>query len=494
MSGLNTYFVPLTILQEQFWDKLTDAPLAGGVLSFYQDEARTIPKSVYVLTGNPPDYTYAVASPSDSSITLSSIGTVDDSMGNNLVIYGYPYDDTNFDGSGNIELYYMTVYSSDGQFQFSVGGFPNVPYEENEQASGQEKNFIKNGQFVINYGPQTISATETELAYGGWYYSRSSNTATDAITFPRFGSPIAGGIPSANPRYSCNAACTVAGADSSKVLEVRFKDVNRFSDTVQTLSLYFMAKSSAGSSITVNLYKYFGSGGSGAEITQIITSTVLTSSWEPIQVSFPFGSNVGKTIGANDDDYFSIQVSFNPALTFNVTVTDFILYLGTELITQYPFGTNSYNDQQIYDILTYQPNTYTATTSGTVLNPNNTTTFQAITGSSITVPAGKYLLSYSCALNVFKTVPTGNTFGEGLTAAIYNNNTNTAVLGTTMSVIGTSLLSSSHLVGSTSVTVAVTVTTSTTFQIYGLSQTVNDSFGCNYATITALYIGSIFNS
>jgi len=70
MSGLNTYFVPLTILQEQFWDKLTDAPLAGGVLSFYQDEARTIPKPVYVLTGNPPDYTYAVASPSDSSITV----------------------------------------------------------------------------------------------------------------------------------------------------------------------------------------------------------------------------------------------------------------------------------------------------------------------------------------------------------------------------------------------------------------------------------------
>ena len=186
MSGLNTYFVPLTILQEQFWDKLTDAPLAGGVLSFYQDEARTIPKPVYVLTGNPPDYTYAVASPSDSSITLSSIGTVDDSMGNNLVIYGYPYDDTDFDGTGNIQLYYMTVYSSDGIFQFSVGGFPNVPFEETQQASGQEKNLIKNGQFVINNGTQAISATDTKLAYGGWYYSRSSNTSTDAVTFPRF--------------------------------------------------------------------------------------------------------------------------------------------------------------------------------------------------------------------------------------------------------------------------------------------------------------------
>ena len=370
MSGLNTYFIPLTILQEQFWDKLTDAPLAGGKLYFYQDEARTIPKSVYVLTGNPPDYTYAVASPSDSSITLSSIGTVDDSMGNNLVIYGYPYDDTDFDGSGNIELYYMTVYSSDGIFQFSVGGFPNVPFEEGIQPTGQEKNFIKNGQFMLNNGTQPISATTTEVAYGGWNYTRSSNTATDVVSFTRFGSPIAGGVPSGNPRYACNVACSTTGADSSKVLEARFNDVNRFSDPSQTLSLFFMAKSSSASSITVNLYKNFGSGGSSPIITQIVDSTTLSSSWEAVRVSFPFGSNVGYTLGANDDDYFSIQVSFNPALTFNVSVTDFVLYLGTEDITEYPLGVDSYNDAQINNI-----NTYIDTVVPTTFNTINVKTY-----------------------------------------------------------------------------------------------------------------------
>lgn len=364
MSGLNTYFIPLTILQEQFWDKLTDAPLAGGKLRFYQDEARNIPKSVYVLTGNPPDYSYDVASTLDNAITLSSIGTVDDGQGNNLVIYGYPYDDTDFDGGGNIELYYMTVHSSDGIFQFSVSGFPNVPFEEGVQPTGQEKNFIKNGQFVLNNGTQPISATTTEVAYGGWNYTRSSNTATDVVSFTRFGSPISGGVPSGNPRYACNVACSVTGADSSKVLEIRFNDVNRFSDPSQTLSLFFMAKSSSASSITVNLYKNFGSGGSSPIITQIVDSTTLSSSWEAVRVSFPFESNVGYTLGANDDDYFSIQVSFNPALLFNVSVTDFVLYLGTEDITEYPLGVDSYNDAQI--ITTFNTiNVKSYTSSGT---------------------------------------------------------------------------------------------------------------------------------
>jgi hypothetical protein len=488
MSGLNTYFVPLTILQEQFWDKLEDAPLAGGKLYFYQDEARTIPKSVYVLTGNPPDYTYAVASPSDSSITLSSIGTVDDGMGNNLVIYGYPYDDTDFDGSGNIELYYMTVYSSDGIFQFSVGGFPNVPFEETPTSSGQEKNFIKNGQFVLNNGTLPISLTSTEVAYGGWYYTRSSNTSTDVVSFPRFGSPIAGGVPSGNPRYACNVTCSVTGADSYKVLEIKFNDVNRFSDPSQTLSLYFMAKSSAGSSITVNLYKYFGSGGSGAETTQIISTTVLTSSYEPVRVSFPFGSNVGKTIGANDDDYFSIQVSFNPALTFNVTVTDFVLYLGSELITTYPFGVNSYNDLQIYN-MSVPHTTYLSALFPLAIN----TSWQAITGTSITVQPGVYLLSYNCSVTV--AVHTG-VLGHGIYTAIFNNTTGLILPNTECHpVFVTSnaplTFGDNESAGNGAVTILLRITVPTTVQIYVKLDNITDAYAMSAtnACINAMKVG-----
>jgi len=388
----------------------------------------------------------------------------------------------------------MTAYDSDGNFEFSVGGFPNVPYEENEQASGHEKNFIKNGQFVINYGSKSISSTSTELAYGDWNYIRSSNTATDAVSFTRFGSPIAGGSPSANPRYSCNVSCTVTGTDSYKALEVRFSDVNRFSDTVQTLSLFFEATSSVNSIITVDLYKYFGSGGSSPVSTQIVDSTTLDSTWTPVTCSFPFGSNIGKTIGPNNDDYFSIRVMFPPTTTFNISTTDFVLYLGTELITAYPFGTNSYNDQQIYNILNYATNTYSTILSGGVsLNPNSLT-YQAIAGTSITVPPGIYLLSYNCGLYIFKTVGVGSTYAIGLAAVVYNVTTNTVVPGTPTSISGTTLTYSSYVVNSGSVVIPVTVTTTTTFQIYAATQTTVDTFGANLATLSALYIGSIFNS
>ena len=486
MSGLNTYFVPLTILQEQFWDKLTDAPLAGGKLYFFQDEARTIPKPIYVLTGSPPDYTYAVTSPSATSITLSSIGTVNDSSGNNLVIYGYPYDDTEFDGSGNIQLYYMTAYDSDGSFEFSVGGFPNVPYEENEQASGHEKNFIKNGQFVLNDGAKSISATSTKLAYGDWNYIRSSNTATDAVSFIRFGSPIAGGSPSANPRYSCNVSCTVTGTDSYKALEVRFSDVNRFSDTVQTLSLFFEATSSVNSIITVDLYKYFGSGGSSPVSTQIVDSTTLDSTWTPVTCSFPFGSNIGKTIGPNNDDYFSIRVIFPPTTTFNISTTDFVLYLGSELITAYPFGTNSYNDQKIYN-LSIPYNAYLSSSFTLSLN----TSWQAITGTSITLQPGIYLISYNCSL-VLTVGPSGS--GYEALSAIFNTTTALVLdntICTCLSITSNVSIGNVGTAGTGSATIPLAILVPTTLQIYAqLSLGTNShEFTATYANINAMQIG-----
>ena len=500
MSGLNTYFLPLTILQEQFWDKLTDAPLAGGKLYFFQDEARTIPKAVYVLTGSPPDYTYDVASPSATSITLSSIGTVNDGSGNNLVIYGYPYDDDQFDGSGNIQLYYMAVHDSDGTFQFSVGGFPNVPFEEIEQASGHEKNFIKNGQFVLNDGAKSISATSTELAYGDWYYVRSSNTATDAVSFTRFGSPIEGGSPSANPRYACNVSCTITGTDSYKALEIKFNDVNRFSDTVQTLSLFFEAKSAVGSSISVDLYKYFGSGGSSPISEQIIESTVLDSVWTPVTTQFAFGSNVGQTLGPNNDDYFSIRVMFPPASTFNISLTDFCMFLGSEQITQYPFGVDSYNDNQISTLNTQVGVINTTLSDMLSLHILSLTTpysfsiatgWQAIAGTALTLSeAGTYILSYNCS--VYLSIQS-TAFGYQISTKLNNNTSATYVDGSVCMPIACTGNSStvSMWSGVGSSTTVVKITVPSTFQIYAsTSYYINIvAFSAQFASISAIKIG-----
>jgi hypothetical protein len=353
MSGLNTKYVPLSTIQEQFWDKLNDVPLANGVVSFYIDTARTIPKQIYVLSGSAPDYTYTSIG---TSITLSSIGTFD-YEGNNIVPYLYPYDT-----SGDIELYYITVYDSSSQFQFEVSGVPNISETTAAQTNGTT-NFIPNSQFVLhNDLPNSgaISSTVTEIAPNGWYYIRSSNSATDFVTFPRFNSPIVN--PTGNPRYATEIACTVIGSDTYKNLEIRFQDVNRFSDPTQKYTLFFngINNGSGTVNITANLYKYFGSGGSTPTNTPINPAdpAVFTTSWTNFCYSFTFGSNIGQIIGTNDDDYFSIQLLIPANAIFDISVTDFVLYAGEQTIENYPITVDP-------PYLINNVNTQIFTTSGT---------------------------------------------------------------------------------------------------------------------------------
>jgi len=333
MSGLDTKYIPLSSIQEQFWDKLYDAPLAGGTIYFFKDNQRTISKDVYTLSGNPPDYSYVSLG---SSITLSSIGTLDDGLGNNLVPYLYPYD-----SNGNIELYYITVYNSGNQFQFAVGGFPNIPTTSEPANIAGQDNFIPNGQFLTGQlaAPGTISTTVTNIAFGGWQYIRSSNASTDTVTFPRFTSPL-NGIPSGNPRYACRIACTVPSAgETYKTLQIVFQDVNRFSDPNQQLTLFFSGLNNQTGllQLNVNLYKYFGIGGSVPTTTPIGSYAFNNTGYIDTVLPFFFGSNYGKTLGSGNDDYFAIQIELPPTLTFDISLTDFCLYLGNVDITAFPF-------------------------------------------------------------------------------------------------------------------------------------------------------------
>jgi hypothetical protein len=141
-SDLDTYFV----------DKDSGLPLAGGFLTFYRDVARNTPKTVYQLTGAPPNYSY-VALP--NPVQLSSVGTVQDSGGDNVVIYYFPYDD-----EGNLDLYYVTCTDSMGVPQFTREAWPNVGGGSTPiGASGIVQNQIANPQFsqvFINDNQSTV--------------------------------------------------------------------------------------------------------------------------------------------------------------------------------------------------------------------------------------------------------------------------------------------------------------------------------------------------
>lgn len=141
-SDLDTYYV----------DKDSGLPLAGGTIEFWRDSARSIPKLVYQLSGAPPHYTYTAL---PNPIDLSSVGTVQNDLGDNIVIYYFPYDER-----GNLDLYYTVVRDSNGVEQLSREAWPNITSADDPtSADFPIQNQISNSQFTqvfINENQSTV--------------------------------------------------------------------------------------------------------------------------------------------------------------------------------------------------------------------------------------------------------------------------------------------------------------------------------------------------
>lgn len=147
---IDSRYVVAVDLEEYFVDKDTGQPLSGGQIFFYQDDNRVVPKSVFELTGAPPNYTYTAL---PNPITLSSVGTVSDNSGTNTPIYYFPYDVT-----GNIQLYYIVVTNSLGVVQFTRQAWPNTVAMVNPpgMTGTNITNVLSNPQFVdVSFLPAT---------------------------------------------------------------------------------------------------------------------------------------------------------------------------------------------------------------------------------------------------------------------------------------------------------------------------------------------------
>ncbi len=144
---LTDMFILDPTLENYFVDKSTGAPLAGGFIYFYEDDNRNVLKPVYQLSGSPPNYTVAEM---PNPITLSSVGTIQDSEGNNVAIYFYPYD-----SFGNLQNYYIVVQDANGDNQFTRENWPGIMSGETPEAqSNSFSNMLSNPQFAfVNFNP-----------------------------------------------------------------------------------------------------------------------------------------------------------------------------------------------------------------------------------------------------------------------------------------------------------------------------------------------------
>ena len=157
--ALDPRYTTATDLSQYLVDKTTGEPLAGGIVSFWQDNSRTTPKLVYELTGAPPNYTYTAL---PNPLVLSNNGSFQDNSGNNIAVYYFPYDSQLPDA--NVQLYYISVTDADGSQQFTREAWPNISTNESESLTQTNlTNGLINPQFSnISFTPATpltISST-----------------------------------------------------------------------------------------------------------------------------------------------------------------------------------------------------------------------------------------------------------------------------------------------------------------------------------------------
>lgn len=333
--ALNPSYVIAPSLEQYYVDKVTGAPLAAGIITFYSDINRTVLKPIFQLSGSPPNYSYTQL---PNPIILSSVGTFTDNNGNDIIPYYFPYD-----ANGNIELYYVTITDSLGNPQFTREGWPNITASGGIEGT-QISNFIPDGQFVVHsdLDSTTVPAYKvtqaiTQLSQGGWTFERPSGTpAIDIIKFQRFGSAVSN--PSADPRYAIEIINQSANpGDTFKDLRIKFKDVNKFSSLTQKYTFAFSGINNGAGTVPVTLIlvKNFGTGGSSTTFTTIATFN-LSSSYTIFQTSFVFGINNSMTIGPNNDDYVQLALRCPTGGVFDISMTDFLLAIGNLTITTFP--------------------------------------------------------------------------------------------------------------------------------------------------------------
>lgn len=158
--ALDPQYITGFSLEEYFVSKSDGTPLSGGYVEFYRDDSRATAKAVYQLvqgSGTPPNYTYSAL---PNPLYLSGVGTIQNSGGDNVALYYFPYDE-----NGALQLYYVKVYDQYGNLQFTREGWPNVsgtavpPGNVNSGTTGNE---ISNGQFVdVLFEAPTLTVSYT---------------------------------------------------------------------------------------------------------------------------------------------------------------------------------------------------------------------------------------------------------------------------------------------------------------------------------------------
>lgn len=340
--GLNPLYFVTSDLEGYFVDKDSGLPLAGGTLSFYRDVARNTPKTVYELTGAPPDYDY-VALP--NPVVLSSVGTPMDNGGDNVVIYYYPYDI-----DGNLDLYYVVCEDSNGVVQFTREAWPNLTESGTPTQNDFEvANQISNSQFsqvFINQNQSTVytvsAATNQDFEFAPNWDFVISGTGTvtvqqialdgneQIVTSPPYAIDVSlsSGITACylRQRFNANSGLWASTATQSIFLSGTFVAINESAGTTGLQMFY--TESTGGTPISIVDASFDNSG------YQVLTG--VTADPIPLSTNTDMGF-VG---------YIDIYLSFLPSSHIRLSSIQVVPTLNPSGGALVPYELNSSNREQ----------------------------------------------------------------------------------------------------------------------------------------------------
>lgn len=207
--ALDSSYITTVNLEPYFVSKANGEANANGKIYFWVNTSRTTGKLVYELTQDAMTGEYSYA-PLPNPITLSNTGTIQNAGGNNVALYYYPFDEF-----GNEELYYIQVYDSDSNLQFTRDAwpFPTGASGGGGGAAGVSAgNMITNPQFAkILFTPNsaltisyTGSATTSVEIAPGWVLNVTHTGSTSVVVTQ---TPVAGSSAYPyNPPYTLDFA------------------------------------------------------------------------------------------------------------------------------------------------------------------------------------------------------------------------------------------------------------------------------------------------
>lgn len=308
--AIDPHYIPAFSIEDVILDKDTGAPLSGGQVYFEQDNQRGVFKPIYQITGTSPNYQYIQL---PNPMTLSSIGTFEDSLANPTVPYFYP-----FDARGNPEYYFVRVESSGAVPQFTREAVPYIPSDLNPSDN------------AVNFGNEMSNPQFAEVLFdtvGSSYVYNFSGATLEAIEIaPNWEIVVSGTgtvtVSQSKPTGSLNRLTnpgTLLNINSSGISVLRLRQrmygsPNLFGSGY--ISGFFVAKTFGGSSSILDM-KYRQSSGTLNTTPILIKSATLTGTYTAFSGNalIPASNSTEEFPDAYIDIEFNIPVSTNIELT-----------------------------------------------------------------------------------------------------------------------------------------------------------------------------------